>query len=489
MPPAVSFVLTADDAQAAKQIDEFLRGFEGGARRVDSSLRRQQGGFRRVGLEMRKLGIGIGIYEGIAGAISVATDALREFNEEQAAGARGVQEQAPGIGKLSTVIEGVTPQERQADFRRMLADVRRTRQEVGIGQQQAADFQFTLESAGFEAERAQLAQLFRISDQPENLVQGAKGIIDAFGAGEAGTAAAVINKLQAGSRQAPVGAADIAIPVSRTAQAAGQIGTTDEELIAAVALMASPAGGAEEAGTMIRNFAVQARKKGVKEGGLFGAADFFQRMIDQGQDVTQVLPEQRAATGFGLLQQLRQDIGRISGDVARENQLTGGPRAAVPLAVSEAMRSPEFAAAQEARQAEQRQQIAQERAFGVGRLGRQAAAAVAAEEDIEEGQGPIQRYINRAIRGALTATGASEGTIRAADVSVPLEAPPFMLPFMAAKLLQYIDDAIGQRISEQVAESQPEESGREVPVRIIADETKPTGTAGVPLGLDTVNAY
>ena len=137
------------------------------------------------------------------------------------------------------------------------------------GPMEAAKAIFKLESSGIntKANRELMASLYGIMEgNMGDVAESAAGIIKALGEKETGTLRQIISKSIIASKPSPESPTVLLKAVADAAPAGRLLGMTDEELMAAIGVIAQPAGGSEAAGEMASMFMTAISKQGMLEG-------------------------------------------------------------------------------------------------------------------------------------------------------------------------------------------------------------------------------
>jgi len=321
-----------------------------------------------------------------AAAAGVLRKALADVNAERERGARSAETAGTALGSLAQIATG-------AGDMRMLGSATRGAYRAGAGSmEEAKNLVFTLrslESLSVEKDIGTFQALFGIAD-PRAMAEGVDQVMAAFGGKEAGSSREVLNKLFAGARASKTTAQAFAPAVGRAAASSRLVGGSDEELMALISVLASPAGTAEEAGTWVGALNKAIGKKGFGgEGTLAGAQALWKRLEGKSakSQIKMLGGRQEALAGLSAIMQ---NLPTIQGRLAEMQEAGAAPEGADILTgiLGAAESDPSFIAARRLRRAKARKVLAEE---DPEELTYQARAEEAVAKGREKGRGWIER--------------------------------------------------------------------------------------------------
>jgi len=301
------------------------------------------------------VGIGAGITEVIR-----LFGAMREAREEAMA---TWGEAEGGLARLSQLAES------KKEYRALTA---RARNVFGMGGadslEAAAKLVFQVESASASKYESLFAQLrsAQVIEDPAVMAKAMNTLQKTMGKRETGTMRALASKAFGASKFAPSAADELLEAAARSGTSAAALGMTDEEILAAVAIVSEGKGGHEQGGTYLAQMMRTLRQKGIFKGRSLRTA------LGDVQRITGGMTEEDAKTWFGRAQ------GREAFDILQTNL----PRYDAALAeVLEAQRTdrvalklslpgtdPAVYAARQARIAEAKEVLAKEELGSIGNI-------------------------------------------------------------------------------------------------------------------------
>jgi len=256
----------------------------------------------------------------ITAVVGTLANAWRRAEAAQKAAAESQKTSRPGLAELGQLAE--TPEE-------MLALTRRATEFYGLGgfesKGEAGQLIFALESAGVPVDQQKLfAELKSAKEvqEPAEMAKATKTLVATMGQEETGTFRDLVSKAFGASKFSPARAEEILEAAARSGVSAGAMGVSDEEVLAATALMAEARGSAEMGGTylaqMFRTLKGKAAFKGqtleetighvekMRLGGedlgeFFGTKDLERRMAEMREGLT-------VEEAGGFLRKQRQQI-------------------------------------------------------------------------------------------------------------------------------------------------------------------------------------
>lgn len=334
---------------------------------------------------------------GIDGAIRGATKALSDLNREREQAAQRAREGEFPYAKLGQLAYG-EPGKLEA----LVSQAEWAQGKYGLSQQQATDLIFGLESAGIRTTKTVgfFGELMPVlGGLSAQMAENVATLQRAFGNEMTGDIETTMNKLFMASKASKTRLEQFAGPAASAAQPVKRIGGTDVETYAAIALGSFALENVDEAATQIRAFAAQASKRGYGAGrGLLAAARNVQAQITAGGDINQLLPEMKAAGGFGILRDNLQDIEALQKRIFEAGKTAGTERDGLRQLLDE-MRKPEFfrfiGAPAEARISEEQRNVAEHQFFSQEALKSQTAINRMDVAQMRAGTGWLSRWMRR----------------------------------------------------------------------------------------------
>ncbi|MBE3131959.1 MAG: phage tail tape measure protein [Acidobacteria bacterium] len=185
--------------------------------------------------------------------LGIVREAMNDMDADRAAaGQREAAAAAPeGQLKQLAIVNGQYSDER---YQQLLTESRKTFEEGGAKDRDAAArLQFQLESAGAGDQRAIFSGLAAkgVVLEPAVLAKSIKTVMTSMGEEETGNFRAMLSKGFAASQFAPTTAEQLMESSSRAGASAKALGVSDEEVLAANAIMARATGTAERGGTTV----------------------------------------------------------------------------------------------------------------------------------------------------------------------------------------------------------------------------------------------
>jgi len=340
-------------------ISEFNKGSAETARSSDRAARslRDAGKSRDEAFGSRGMGQ-LSSFAARIGIIATAASGLKKILAEvnkarEEAGARGLASES-GLSSLAQLAGG-----NKARLQQLIGAARKTYAEGGASSLDAAAKQvFALESAGALGGRQFFSRLYGIVEDPAAMARAAATMRKSVGAKETGGFSQIVSKAFAASKYSPASAEALLTAASRGGQGIRAIGGSDEELLAATAIMATARGSAEEGGTTVAALLKQLQKKGGFEGlGLKGSLEKLKAKGLSGRKLLKFLGgRQEASIAADVLMRSIPQLDEITGAqaVAEHTNLAG-------RIISSREAIPEIEVARAARAARARREIGETR--------------------------------------------------------------------------------------------------------------------------------
>ena len=312
------------DAETAKAVQGFLKvenrqkALQRQQARVDKQSKRTTRSASR-GLDQWKGKVAgmIMTYAGLETAVGAMRDVYREVAKARREALEAGEQTATGMGKLAQLTNN--PEKLQ----HMLGESRSSMRQVGMSRREAGALQFSLESAGKADKRRLYAELHGIAD-PQTMLEQVTTIQNALGVEETGGDMAMLGKFFRASGVSKEEVPAIARAAAMVGQGAKGIGGSDEELLAATAVLSRGEVTPERTGTRLQAFARQiAKNPQIQSGeGMVSAAKQIQGMgLDQ-QGLYELLGEQRAVKGYQMLSSKLPEVERVETGLHEEHGQT-----------------------------------------------------------------------------------------------------------------------------------------------------------------------
>lgn len=234
----------------------------------------------------------------VTAAVQGVTSAIRAMDQaRQAAGTRAAGAEA-GFAQLAQ-LSGGNPLQLQRDIQTATALFA----SGGAGSQdEASRILFSAKSAGFENELGVLADLYGIVPDTAGLARSSATLISSFGRAETGGLTQTISKGFGASAFSPSSVDALLQAAAGGAEFANQLGLSDEELLAAIAVAATGAGSAEQGGVNVAELLGSL----VEKGGFVGKPleESIREISASGRTPDQLkafFGRKSAVKGFGIL--------------------------------------------------------------------------------------------------------------------------------------------------------------------------------------------
>lgn len=415
----VKFTLEAEEAKA---VQAFLRVVdaqsktEHGFKRTTKAAQDQESLFAGLGGKIATLAAG---YVSVQSAIDAATAALRFYNAEQDKGLNRARASEISLGSLSQLAGGDT-----AKMRQMVESAKATSQGAGIDLDRAAQLQFQLESFGIADQRELFANLYGTVADPGQLASAAVTARTAFGEKEAGSIRAILNKGLAASSLSKTTLEEMLSGISVAAPSMAQIGASDEQSLAAFAILSKARKAPEMAASEMQNLAQTMMRQGISGQGLFGGMDEIAKATAKMMDEERVkyFGSIEAMRGYATLRQEMPAIMSAYRDISAAG-VAGQGNDAVAAAIRVRREVPELAATERLRQGEQRTEQARMDTLAVGRAGQMSMLEAIQEASLRRGEGSFRRWARGAAAETAQFLGASPETMLRAAAEMGVTDP------------------------------------------------------------------
>lgn len=261
-------------------------------------------------------------YGGLTLAIGKATAAVKALDAAREAAAERARGAEAGLASLAQLAGGDP-----AKLQRLMAGARDIYRRGGAETMAgAARTMFALESAGAAGQRGFFADLFGIVPDVAMMARAATTMQTAIGKAEAGNLRQIVSKALAASKHAPATVEALLEAGARGGVSAEALRISDEELLAATALMSKATGTAELGGTTVAALLTAMQRLGGFGGlGLMGGIEKLGAMGLTEQQMVKLLGRKEAYRAFGVLGRMGPEMAMIQADMlaAQEQDLAG----------------------------------------------------------------------------------------------------------------------------------------------------------------------
>jgi len=341
----------------------------------------------------------------IAASIAVGTKALIKQNAERERSKELAKESARGMGELGQVARS------PAELKMLVNEARKSMLEEGMTREEAGRLQFALQSSGKRSQRRTFARLYGMADPTQmlenvNTLQGSMGMRE--GMRETGRSNQVLDKLLTASGATKTNITDLGAAAASAGKTAGMVGASDEELLAAIAVMARGDASADVVSTQVQALAAAAAKSGeIKTGG--GLMDIVSQIegkkLNEGQ-LYKLLGRKEAVKGFLGLSQSRGEVQSLTGTLQGVDAAAAAGTGDVTGQRVRAMREV-FGTQRLERQMRARKEIAKED-IASRELKRQALLDITEAQGLEAGQNVFTRMGQEWLTSALSYNASDE---------------------------------------------------------------------------------
>lgn len=302
-------VITGDGKHLLREIDRLNKKIDGMGKRGEASAGKTRKSISGIGGAIDKAFSPARLAGMLAGFVSVqkAIDIIKAGLEDLA---RRREEAA------QTIIETEMPAAKLAQLTKTHAEYRELLKTAGLiyemggakTKEEAYATTFQLKSAGALKEAGFFARLKGVVPEIPEVAGAAAKIQAAFGVKETGTLEAIVGKgIAAAAPVTDVGVREMLLAATKPAKIAKKMGLSDEELLAAVSIVARGAEGPEVAGTQVKQMLTTFMTKP----GFKGLS--LQQMIEK---VTQQqMPDPELKKWFGRIQGMQAYFALAGGEI------------------------------------------------------------------------------------------------------------------------------------------------------------------------------
>lgn len=360
--PTTTVELTGEEARLLKSLDRVIaKERELGQSAAEAGDKSTRGGeisrkaweYANKTQESTTAGLGrmvaqLGLVAAAAGAAKKAIGEMHRANEESAQKQRASEMGMTQLAQLS----GGSKQK----MLRLTDAARQLYAGGGAGSlNEAAGMIFQLESAGMFEQRDLFGSLYGVVGSPGTMAKAANTLMTSMGKGETGGVRGILSKAMAASAFNPQAADQLLEAAAGAGVSARKLGISDEEVLAATALLAQSTGSAQEGGTQLNSLLTAMLKKGGYEGlGLSGALGKLGGKGMSDKALIKYLGRKEAASAFGVLGAQGEQFQNILGSVreAEGSDLIGR------IIETAQTTDPEIMAARSARMSEAQKELA-----------------------------------------------------------------------------------------------------------------------------------
>jgi hypothetical protein len=393
------------DAESAKAVQAFMK-IENKSKALEEQNKRLNKNSKAGSMEaIKSIGNMATAFLGVGTAVGIATKAVAEFNAERKRGAESLIEKDKGMGSLAQLAGSA------AELKKMVGEANRSRIDEGMTSEEAGRLQFALESSGKGKQRSTYARLYGMAD-PTEMLEAVNTLQGSMGSKETGNDRQVLDKLFYFSSQTKTNVTDLAAASAAAGKMAKMVGTSDEELYAAIASMARGDASAQVVGTQVEALAAAAsQNKKVKTGkGIIDIVKQIDSMRLNEAGLYKLLGRKEAVKAYLSISDNLSDIESMTesgNDVDRAAATGKGDYTGARV---QSYRS-EFMSQRLARRKKQRRLISEEDA-NKGELMREALVDDLNVRDREEGRGFIGRAGREVMARALTYFTSDENLMK-----------------------------------------------------------------------------
>lgn len=319
----VKFVLDADEAKAVKGFLKVVDSQRKAEKQFDRTNKKVDEQNKKSNKAAGDLGRMAASWLSVGAAIGGATKLLSAYNDMNAKGAELAKQNFLTMGQLSQLAGGD-----QRLMNRMVKLGQQTAAESGMSIGEGTQLQFNLKSLGIEDQREMLAALYGSTADVSALATGAVTAQTAFGKEETGNIRNLINKGLAASDVSKTLVDEMLTALSIVAPVMGGkagIGATDEEALAALAILSKARKSPEVAATEMASLAFSLKEKGLGGKGLFKAMDAAQRELRGKTDKEQIefFGRKEAFKGFQTLVAQQAQVTAALQQILASNNVVG----------------------------------------------------------------------------------------------------------------------------------------------------------------------
>lgn len=400
----VKFNLEADEADAVRaflRVVDAQNKAEGQFRRTTQAGKEQFDLYKQATSDLASMATQ---FLSIGTAIEGARRSLEYFNREREAGQKRLQEAEFSGSRLMQLAR--SPQE----ARSMLSAAEQTSRETGMPLAEAQRMQFELESSGLGRERGMFSGLYGIIDRPAEISRAIVTARNAFGRG-ARSPRQTLNEAALAAGPETIDLDQVLLNTAGIAPGIAQLGGTQEEAFASLAMLSGARKDPEQAATEIRSLMTQMMRKNLGGGGLFNAMEAMAARTAGMSDKRKIayFQDQEAFRGFQTLAPRLGELRERAGAMARLG--IEGPDDEVARMIGMREQIPELSAPRRSRIAEQLLEGRRMDRYGVSATESDLAVKAIELESLGRGENSFYRGIRSAVAGGARAVGASPETI------------------------------------------------------------------------------
>jgi len=330
----------------------------------------------------RALGGVASSYLSVGAAIGVSMKAFQAMRAEQEKAAADAKQAALGMGALAQLAGG-SPQV----LRELRFEAQRSMREEGMTSQEAGALQFALTSAGKGKLRQTYARLYGTAD-PMQMLNAVATLQGAMGVAETGGDRQILDKLFMASSGTKTTVQELAAAAAAAGPGGKRIGATDEETLAALAVLSRGTSSAAESATMLESLSTAALKKGLTTGG--GFMEIVSQLRGKrmtASQMTKFLGRVEAGNAFQLLAENEASIAELTAQLQAADVAAAAGTGDVTGGIVASYRR-EYGAVRRARQVAREKEVLFENTYAKQELANQAELA---EADIlaQEYGGPV----------------------------------------------------------------------------------------------------
>lgn len=418
MAKTVKFTITTDQAQAIRGLAKFaveMKKIEERTKKAAAAAREQGRAVDKAGDSMsnsvgKMLKMAAG-YISIGAAAGAAMMAIRDFQAESERIAAKQSQSELGISQLKQISKGDPDR-----FAHLIAESKKTFTEGGARSlEEAAAIQFQISSADLENQRKLVSESFEtFGGDTSSVVKSAVSLQTAFGEKETGSFRDILSKATAVSDFTTANVPEILSGAASAGVSASALGISDEEVLAAVSILAKAnEGSASIGGTQAEAIITAMLKQGEIGGTTFKGRSFAENITSIAEhdfkDDAEIIKFFGRKEGFKGAGVLSKNLGQLESIAGGLGTAVDEDRIGVTNRLGDT--NPALFAAKLKRQEDAINEIEKENR---GVLFNLAEAAETRLDTVEEkrGEGRITRFVHRQTRGVQRTLFGDESSIQ-----------------------------------------------------------------------------
>lgn len=283
----VKFVLDADEAAAVQGFLKVVDAQRKSERQFDKTNEKQKQQKKTqesaTSSGIKDLGRMAAGWLSVGAAIGIASKAMSAYNDLRDKAKEAAKDTRFSLGTFSQLANG-DPKE----MARMVKEAKATNVEAGMPLNDAARLQFNLESFGIADLRKMFADLYGTVESPSDLAEAAVTTQTSFGEKETGSIRNIINKGLAASALSKTTLEEMSTSSAQIGPVMTQIKASDEESLAALAILSKARKSADLAATEINSLGATLMEQGLSGKGLFAGIGAISKQMRGKTDAQQL---------------------------------------------------------------------------------------------------------------------------------------------------------------------------------------------------------